>query len=374
MYVQHIQEELPYLMLYTGVTVCCLIACCYLLFRRGNAIAPNVTSSTRLRRYAAAFLGVITLSYMWCMSVFYLTEAEAIRMVYLVGALFDFLTVFPLAMAVMLTMLQDRRRPLWPIPVLMAPLVAGMAVCIATQRDDVPQALYAYYLLLTIGLIIYMVRTTRQYGRWLRDNFADLEHKEVWHSLVVLAIILLGFSLYPLEIYSLFFKYAVRVNTILLTCFLVWRVETLSDLSQGEVGGGECKPQPTETEDLQSQETGIESATEDKIRPLLQRHCIDTQLYLQHDLTVQQLAKAVGTNRYYLSQYFSRQGTTYNAYINELRIAHFTGLYREAVATRRHFTVRQLAQDSGYRNYTTFSNAFKQCMGMNVTAWIQNSE
>ena len=31
-----------------------------------------------------------------------------------------------------------------------------------------------------------MVRALRQYGRWLRDNYADLEHKEVWQSFVVL--------------------------------------------------------------------------------------------------------------------------------------------------------------------------------------------
>ena len=49
-------------------------------------------------------------------------------------------------------------------------------------------------------------------------------------------------------------------------------------------------------------------------------NCIAPQLYLQHDLTLQQLAQAVGTNRFYLSQYFSRQGITYNTYINNLRI------------------------------------------------------
>jgi hypothetical protein len=38
------------------------------------------------------------------------------------------------------------------------------------------------------------------------------------------------------------------------------------------------------------------------IGPLLKQHCEETQLYLQHDLTLLQLAKAVGTNRFYLSQ------------------------------------------------------------------------
>ena len=37
--------------------------------------------------------------------------------------------------------------------------------------------------------------------------------------------------------------------------------------------------------------------------------------YLQHDLTLSQLAKVIGTNRSYLSQYFVTQGITYNTYI-----------------------------------------------------------
>ena len=62
----------------------------------------------------------------------------------------------------------------------MAPLAAGMMVCIATRSDAILPVLYAYYLLLIISIIIYMVRATRQYGCWLRDNYADLEHKKVF--------------------------------------------------------------------------------------------------------------------------------------------------------------------------------------------------
>ncbi len=34
------------------------------------------------------------------------------------------------------------------------------------------------------------VRALIQYGRWLRENYADLEHKEVWQSLLFLACVL----------------------------------------------------------------------------------------------------------------------------------------------------------------------------------------
>ncbi len=107
--------------------------------------------------------------------------------------------------------------------------------------------------------------------------------------------------------------------------------------------------------------------------PLLQKHCIDAQLYLQHDLTLHQLSRAIGTNRFYLSEYFSSHDTNYNAYINNLRINHFVSLYGEAVARHQLFTLQQLASESGFCSYSTFSLAFKQRMGKNVTTWMRES-
>ena len=134
---EQISGDTLYLMFYAGVMVLNLIACCYLLFRRGNAIAPDVTSPVRLRYLTAAFLGACTLSHLWYVPLIYLTSSEDIMMLYFVCALFDFLTIFPLAIAVLFTMLQDRSRPLWPIGVMMAPIVVGMAVCVVTHSDAI---------------------------------------------------------------------------------------------------------------------------------------------------------------------------------------------------------------------------------------------
>ena len=215
-----------------------------------------------------------------------------------------------------------------------------------------------------------MVRALRQYGRWLRDNYADLEHKEVWQSFVVLAVILLVFAIYVLAGGNLIYEFILQAIVIVLICYLLWRVETLSDLSNPQ-------PQSLPTDETTTEEmedNSLSPTIRDNIEALLQQHCIDAQLYLQHDLTVSQLAQAIGINRLYLSQYFSRQGISYNAYINDLRINHFVSLYREAVAAQRHFTAQQLAHDSGYQSYSTFSLAFKQRMGQSVTVWMRSAD
>ena len=181
------------------------------------------------------------------------------------------------------------------------------------------------------------------------------------------ATILLGFSIYVLELHGQLYKYAMQVIDIILTCFLVWRVETLSDLS---VSQSQDIPADLDIPDKREGDISSNDLT-DNIGPLLQQYCINTRLYLQHDLTLSQLAKAIGTNRSYLSQHFATQGINYNTYINDLRINHFVSIYHDAVSVHRSFTIQELANDSGYRSYSTFILAFKQRMGKTVSAWAR---
>jgi AraC-like DNA-binding protein len=154
------------------------------------------------------------------------------------------------------------------------------------------------------------------------------------------------------------------VIDVVFIIYLLWRVETLSDLCSAFLHPAVSKPAELE------QPLGPSKS----IEALLQRHCIEQQLYLQHDLTLLQLAKAVGVNRFYLSQHFSRQGTTYNVYINGLRIQHFIRLYHEAAAARQSVTAQQLAYQSGFRNYNTFSSAFKRVMNLSASTWMRSNE
>ena len=373
MYEQFGQGNLLFLVLYGAAAMLSLTACCYLLFRRANAIAPDIMSPVRLRRWTAAFFASMTLSHVWYLPIAFLTSSENIMMSYLVGAVLDFMTLIPLAIVVLLAMLQDRRRPLWPACLMLSPVVIGMVWCLASHSDALVPVLYVYLLLLGIGFIIYMVRATREYGRWLRDNYADLEHKEVWQSFVVLAVIILVFGIYSFSSKGLPYQYLQQMNDILLICYLLWRVETLSDLRISQL-----QDLPTEADDsliiptntTEDEYNDISLSIRNNIEPLLKQYCEESQLYLQHDITLFRLAKVIGINRLYLSQYFSNQGMNYNAYINDLRINHFINLYREAVAAHRPVIAQQLALESGYRSYRTFGDAFKRKMGQTVTAWM----
>ena len=378
MYEQEFQGDVLYMMLYAVVAALNLVACCYLLFRRGNAFAPDITSPICLRRWTAAFFAAMTLSHLWYMPGIYLTSSEDKILCYSVGALLDYMTTFPLAIVILFAMLQDRRRPLWLAWVMIIPLVAMMALFIANHSEALLPMSNAYLILLAIGLIIYMVREVRSYGCWLRDNYADLEHKEIWQSFVVLAVILLGFGIYTSEIGGLANKYIVQVNNIILICYLLWRVETLSDLSISQLQDlpieTEADSLTVQTDIAEDEDNTLSLSMRHNIEPLLKQYCEESHLYLQHDINISRLAREIGINRLYLSQYFSSQGINYNAYINDLRINHFISLYHETVAAHRPVIAQQLAFESGYQSYSTFRDAFKRKMGQSVTAWMASQK
>ena len=363
-----------FLVFYGGVAALSMIACAYLLLRRGNAFADGITPPTRLRRWTAALFAAITLSHVWYLPMYILTSKDWVNLIYLVGGLLDSMTVFPLTIAVLLVMLQDRRRPLWPVGVVVAPLVGAGALCVAVRSVPILPFIYAYFLLMCIGLIIYMVRATRQYGRWLHDNYADLEHKEVWQSLVVMAVMLLALVIYTFEIGGQAYEYVMQVIVAVMVCYFLWRTETLSDLSSAaqeatEKGDGHVHPAAA-LDEAEHYDSSL--SIRNKIGPLLKQYCEEPQLYLQNDISLSQLAQQIGVNRVYLSQHFATQHTTYNGYINGLRIRHFINLYQESATAHQPVTVQQLAYQSGFHSYGTFNTAFKQVMRMTATEWMRN--
>ena len=368
----------------TGVVP--LIAALYLLLRRGNAFAPDVTPPMRLRRWTAAFFAFASLTHVWWLQ-FYIFSGNLYSVGYFIIVMLDCIVLFTTFSGMLLAMLQDRRRPVWPAMVGLIPFVALGVMFMVRPNDLLIDIAGTYLLVLSLLFAGYMVVAIRQYGRWLNDNYADLENKKVWLSQTVALISMLLFALYVLAT-DMILIWLVHVVVLVLIALLLWRVETLPELDQTL----QTHPQPLPMREGSEYPQGCNSADElssplpygegqgegllvgieglQSLERLLAERCVAPQLYLQHDLTLQQLAQAVGTNRSYLSQYFSRQGITYNTYINNLRINHFIERYQELSAARQPIIAQQLAQESGFRSYRTFSRAFMQRTGQSVTAWM----
>ena len=371
MFLEQISSEaILFFMLYGITGVVPLVAAVYLLFRRGNAFAPGVTPPLRLRRWAASFFIVAALGHVWWY-LFLIYSCDVHSVSYVVVSLIDCVGMLTTIAGTLLAMLQDRKRPVWPIVAGLIPYVVIASLFIINPDDTFLNVAIVYILLVYVFFTIYMVFAVRQYGRWLNDNYADLENKKVWLSQTVSLVCLLLFILYATVETDSVMIYILHVVELLVFGFLLWRVETLPLLAEKNV---QEQTDTSSEPEISNPSPIISNIDLAQIEQSLKERCVDTQLYLQHDLSLQQLAQTIGTNRFYLSQYFSRQGITYNTYINNLRINHFINRYQEVASTGQTVIAQRLAGESGYRSYSTFSLAFKQRMGQSVTVWMRSVE
>ena len=378
MFFEHVSSEVILFFILYGITgVVPLMAAVYLLMGRGNVFAPDVTPPVRLRRWAASFFAASVLGHVWWY-LFYMYSSDVNSVWFLLVILFDYVGMVITIAGTLLSMLQDRKRRIWLAFVAMIPFSVFMVLHFLYPEGHFENIGTAYNLLLYVLFSAYMVYAVRQYGRWLNDNYADLENKKVWLSQVVSLVFLLFFILYAVVDVQTNLIYVLHVLELVFYGILLWRVETLPQLESISTENADATSD-SETAEQENVETPARReltvlATVDltNIEGLLVEHCVNTQLYLEHDLTLQQLAHAIGTNRSYLSQYFSRQGITYNTYINNLRINYFISRYQESITSRQSVVALQLAHESGYNSYSTFSMAFKQRTGQSVTAWMRD--
>ena len=224
-------QDMIFIMLYCGAALFALLTCVYLLLRRSNAFAADVKSSRVLRRWTAAFMAAIVASHVWwyVIGIYWLADDRLVRNITTI--MLDHITLVPLMMAVLLAILQDRRRPLWPWLLAQLPLVVASVIGIARRSELYGYQLAHYWQMVVIVVFVgYYIFALRQYGRWLLDNYADLERKEVWQSMAFAVVLLVVYMVYTSNAGDLMREYLSQIVTIFIIAFLLWRVETLQEL------------------------------------------------------------------------------------------------------------------------------------------------
>ena len=228
-------QDVLFMTLYGGVTILALLACLYLLFRRGNAfLGEEIRPCRRLRLWTAGLLAAMAASHVWWygIGIWWLADDRLARNITTI--MLDHLTLVPLAMGVLLAMLQDRRRPLWPWLIVQLPVVMYAVVGMNERSSNYGYVLPHYYQLAVIYMFVaYYIVALRQYHRWLLDNYADLCHKQVWQSLIFVAALFAVYMVYTSNAGELMREYLSQVVSIGIIAFLLWRAETLQEL-EGE--------------------------------------------------------------------------------------------------------------------------------------------
>ena len=336
----------------------------YLLTSRRNAFGTELVTDQRLRRKAGRLIFIYTLIYLTNIPMV-LWLADDLQLLQMASVTVDMTIWCPVVLHFLLELLQDRRHCLtgW--------LLTGHAWW--------KWAVYGMYIAEVVFFIGWYIRAAIAYHRFLADNYADLEHKEVTWSWIILSSIFFSIINYLLMLFQsdmqicVALSYIFHLADILFIGIIVWFIDHHQVLEPLTAEAGvEKLPKEQEAETDETAHTLTDQTTREDIiiartGALLRKHCEETQLYLQHDLSLKIVAQECNTNRTYLSRYFASQGITYYIYINKLRIDHFQSLYREAMKEKSTtFTLQQLSKDSGFLSYNTFSRAFVSCTGISV--------
>jgi AraC-like DNA-binding protein len=127
------------------------------------------------------------------------------------------------------------------------------------------------------------------------------------------------------------------------------------------------------TTEQKTEETSKETGKlEEKINQLairLEQVMSEEQLFLNHDLNLQDLAKHVKSNSVELSSTINQKfKKNFNDYINTLRIEEFIRLSQDV--KRSHFTLLTNAYDAGFSSKSTFNRAFKKIKGVSPREYL----
>ena len=177
MYEQYGLSDPFFLMLYGGAAMLALTECCYMLVALRSTLAPHVVPPRELRYWTAAFFAAVAASHLWwaMLGIVWLRDDRLTRDI--VAIMLDYITLVPLVMAVLLRLLQDRKRQLWPFFVAHIPIIIIAIYGIMAQSPETKDYMFYYQVVIIVVFILYTVRALIQYDRWLHENYADLEYK-----------------------------------------------------------------------------------------------------------------------------------------------------------------------------------------------------
>ena len=223
----------------------------------------------------------------------------------------------------------------------------------------------------------------KKYTAMLQDNVGDLEYFDLRWSSILLFVLFVVQLLWAIESLSqqTWFSASVTDRNLLFDtcyCFLalafVVFVKRKIILQQVFV----MNPEENEPEGSEAPVEKILAAdTHDSYHKVLLLSNIEEVIhekkyYLETDLTLQKLAKYLGTNRQYLSNYINQEKhKTFYDYINDFRLEEAKRLL-DSENDDQSYSMEEIAALSGYNSYTTFLRSFKKKYGQSPTNYLRD--
>lgn len=271
------------------------------------------------------------------------------------------LCLVPLVGAYLLKVMIPEFINLRRILLLLVPNVIFAVIHTYTRNSVIFTMSVVYTIIVAVLIFVFIVFIADKYNRYLKRIFSNIDNKTVgwvrvvtyvfaaWYIVWALALeidsrwIDSAYYLFLIVIWLFIYRYSVKHITAV-------TAQDLFEKGQTEVD----KSIQSEVDQAQSE------ATIDLLGQRLQTYISEYHPWLNHSLTLQELAIALGTNRTYLSDYLNnRLNTTFYDYINGFRIRHAC----ELLLIEPESQLDYIGEQSGFNSLSTFRRAFEKQMG-----------
>lgn len=213
-----------------------------------------------------------------------------------------------------------------------------------------------------LTFLCFSIRHYRKYRAWLNENYSDTEKiKFDWlrNFLYIFTFILIlggifdfinSFIFYLSYIQFFYFEIVLALTTYYLAIAGYLRSKTI------ELNFTETKAEEIEERKMLLPEKDLEKLKE-KLQTLMQ----NDKVYLEPNLTLNDLSRKLGVNSTVLSFAINNGfGKNFNDFINEFRIAEV----KEKLESAEDSTLLNVAFDCGFNSKATFNRAFKKFTGI----------
>lgn len=312
--------------------------------------------------------GMSYLIFLPCMYM-QITGDERTDFVYVVTSMVTALMAISVTSWAYMAYLQQgvRQKILQPL-VLLTPTVLTIWYAVAPS-DTLQNAFSGIITLEWLLMVGYYIVLYRRFAHDLKVNYSSISrsmlrgiHVQWAMSIITLVVFTLCVTYDSL----LWNSINILVNAIAATVF-IYTSEHMMPIPDKEEEHPVASPHEDAPQVLDDTVTATDSDNQGiNIAEALRNECEAKLLFCNPDLTLADLAIAIGTNRTYLSEWFAENDTTFYQYINTLRISHAADLLLST-----DYTIKQIQVDSGFSSRTTFSKYFAEYHGCSPTVFRQ---
>ena len=212
-----------------------------------------------------------------------------------------------------------------------------------------------YLIISTLILFVYVRYAVRRHNRYVKDNYSDIEEINIgWLTITsnLLSICLAAW------IATCLLASWVADSLFQLGLILLWGTILYFTLRHKEIPIQESEFDPSGEE---------ENLSHLLIQRNLEREIYENKIFLNPQLTLTDLATAIGTNRSYLSVYLNHElKTSFYDYINSFRLK--MAMERLANPDCTEMLV-EISEQCGFNSLSTFRRVFHRAHGCSVGEW-----